>query len=176
MGKKSKIKKCGYPLWFNILFFCLTVAGPIILVIVEGMKANHTWFQFTFSMFCVAIVAWFFIERFVIKPMTVKLIAKQTALEHDYAIDNGTKWKIKTMWYNNEAWLALFTMVKTVLYGGLVYLILWGVDFAIMKISGALLIIGAMYVIAYTLKFMIIITSKGVDNESNGPGQTQPGG
>lgn len=69
MNKKQLgIKTLKYPLWFDITFFCLTVAIPIVLVLIEGMKAPDTIignaFKFSFVALTTAIVAWFLFKNF----------------------------------------------------------------------------------------------------------------
>lgn len=178
--KKPNIKQLKYPLWFTLLFFTLTVLAPIILVIIEGMKAPAgvagTVFKISFMSICIAIIAWFFIKKLLINKIETKLIAKQANLEHDYAIDNGNLDKIKYLWFQNEKKLALFQLVSIILYGGLIVIILMGVASSLMKIQTKLLIIMTLYVIAYTIKFMLLILTKGGDdNETENADTTEDG-
>lgn len=164
------IKKLGYPLWFNILFLALTVAVPIALVILEGLKAPDTKlgvaFKVSFMVLSTGILAWVFIKKFILTKLETKLLAKQVALEHDYSIDNGDPDKIKYLWYQNEQKLAIFNLITVVLYGGFVIIIMLGVASALMKIKGIALVIMTAYVIAYTIKFMILITRRDIDGET----------
>lgn len=169
MRKKSKLKinKLRYPTWFNILFFCLTIIAPISLIVIEGFKAPPgvlgTTFKISFSVICAAIIAWVMINHFWIKSIKDKLSAKQIALEHDYSIDNGNPIKIKHLWYQNEIKLSLFNLVSVVLYGGLTVLILLGVASKLMEVKGLIMIALSLYVIAYTIKFIIML--KGYEDE-----------
>ena len=162
--KSLEIKTLGYPLWFTIIFFCLTVLAPIGLVINEGLKAGNKdgglAFKFSFMSICIAILVWFPINKLIISKIEPKLIAKQVALEHDYSIDNGNPDKIKYLWYKNEIKLAIFHLVGILLYGSLAVILLLGVAKAFMEIQGIIFIITSLYVIAYTMKFVIILTKQ----------------
>jgi len=173
---KPNIKKLGYPLWFNIVFLCLTVGGPIVLVVMEGLSSPSSAFRWTFMTVATALTAWVFIQHFLVKNLRKKLLAKQTALEHDYSIDVGNSNKIKYLWYTNEQWLTLFTLINGALFGGLVAVIMTGVASGLMHIRGTILLIAIFYVIAYTLKFMATTLLKGVDNYGETSGPTGTGG
>jgi len=168
MSKNNLIvKKLGYPLWFNILFFLLTIAVPIGLIIMEGMKAPPTptgvAFKVSFMVSATGILAWVFIKKFIVNKLETKLIAKQVALEHDYSIDNGDSRLIKFMWYKNEEWLSFFNLVTIALYGGFAVVIMLGIASTLIKVRGILLIIMSAYIIAYTVKFMILIIRRDID-------------
>jgi len=167
MGRRPDIKKLGYPLWFNIIFSILTVLAPITLIIIEGLKAGDKdgglVFKISFMTICVAILAWFPIKKFIISTIEPTLIAKQIALEHDYSIDNGDPEKIRWLWYGNETKLAIYNLVSVLLYGGLGVIILLGVANALMAIKGIILVIASLYVIAYTLKFMLLLLQRSLD-------------
>lgn len=171
MSKKKKlnIKTLNYPNWFNILFFYLTVVTPIILIIVEGMKAPNTpagtVFKVSFTSICILLVTWVFIKKLILNGIITKLISRQEALKHDYSIDNGNLEKIKYLWYQAEKKLTLYNLVSIILYGGLSAIILIGVASALMEIKGVIMIITSLYVIAYTIKFMVLIIKGGDSDE-----------
>lgn len=178
--KKSDIKQLKYPLWFTLLFFALTILAPIILVIIAGMKApadiEGTVFKISFTVICIAIIAWFFIKKLLINKIETKLIAKQANLEHDYAIGNGNLDKIKYLWFQNEKKLALFQLVSIALYGGLIVTILYGVVQKLMEMTNIAIAIMTLYVIAYTIKFMLLILAKGGDDDETENADTTENG
>lgn len=164
---KPVIKKLGYPLWFSIVFFILTLAVPIGLIISEGMKAPATpmgvAFKVSFMVTSIAIVTWFFVEKLLIKNLETKLIAKQIALEHDYSIKVGDPDAIKFLWYQNETTLTIFHLITSALYGGFIIIIMLGVSSALIKIKGVVAIIVSAYMIAYTIKFVYLMIRRGSD-------------
>lgn len=161
------IQKLGYPLWFNILFFLLTIAVPIGLVISEGLKAPSTptgvVFKVSFMVTSGAIVAWFFIEKFLIKNIETKLVLKQSALEHDYSIRVGDPEAIRFLWHRNEMTLTIFNLISSALYGGLLIIIMLGVSSALIKITGLVVFVLSAYLIAYTIKFVYLMIRRGND-------------
>lgn len=42
MAKKPNIKKLHYPMWLTLVFFLLTILAPIVLILMEGLKAPDT--------------------------------------------------------------------------------------------------------------------------------------
>ena len=78
---KPNIKKLKYPLWYNIVFAILTVAIPLGLFVYECLSAAHTHagvvFKVTFVGLTLAIIAWLFLNHFVIKKFKEKVHAKQ---------------------------------------------------------------------------------------------------
>lgn len=173
--KKLGIKTLHYPLWFNILFSCLTILAPGVLIVIEGLKAPDgvlgTTFKLSFMTVCIAIMVWSIIYKIIVEKAKTKLLAKQIALEHDYSIDNGNPKKIKYLWYQNEMKLTLFTLISVVLYGGLAVLLLLGVASKLMEIKGVLMILLSLYVIAYTIRFLVIIGGYSDDEEGEEDGQ-----
>lgn len=165
--KKLDIKTLGYPKWFNIVFYCLTIVIPICLLIIEGLKAPSTIagvaFKISFMVLSAGIMTWFFVKKFIWSKVEIKLLAKQTALEHDYSIDNGNSEKIKYLWFKNERRLAIFDLINVILYGGFIMVILMGVASTLMKVKGIVALVMTLYVIAYTIKFMILIVRRDDD-------------
>lgn len=161
------IKKLGYPLWFNIVFPILTILLPIILIFIESLQAPTTTtgsiFKFSFVGFSIAILTWFFAKKFLIKNVEDRLIAKQAALEHDYSISVGDPELTKYHWYRNESKLTLINLVNTVLYGGLIFIIVLGVSSALIEVKSIVVIITAIYVIAFSMKFVLITVRSGSD-------------
>lgn len=168
---KPNIKKLKYPLWYNIVFAILTVAIPLGLVVYECLSAAHTQagvvFKVTFVGLTLAIIAWLFLNHFVIKKFKEKVRAKQLLLEHDYSAQVGNPDALKAMWYANERWLTLFEIAGVLLYGGLGALILIAVQSAIIKVKGILIIIAICYTIAYTIKYLLLILRKEATDETN---------
>lgn len=168
---KPNIKKLKYPLWYNIVFAILTVAIPLGLFVYECLSAAHTQagvvFKVTFVGLTLAIIAWLFLNHFVIKKFKEKVRAKQLLLEHDYSAQVGNPDALKAMWYANERWLTLFEIAGVLLYGGLGALILIAVQSAIIKVKGILIIIAICYTIAYTIKYLLLILRKEAVNETN---------
>ena len=174
---KPNIKKLKYPLWYNIVFAILTVAIPLGLFVYECLSAAHTQagvvFKVTFVGLTLAIIAWLFLNHFVIKKFKEKVHAKQLLLEHDYSAQVGNPDALKAMWYANERWLTLFEIAGVLLYGGLGALILIAVQSAIIKVKGILIIIAICYTIAYTIKYLLLILRKeatdATDNRAEEP-------
>ena len=168
---KPNIKKLKYPLWYNIVFAILTVAIPLGLFVYECLTAAHTQagvvFKVTFAGLTLAIIAWLFLNHFVIKKFKEKVSAKQLLLEHDYSAQVGNPDALKAMWYANERWLTLFEIVGVLLYGGLGAIILIAVQSAIIKVKGILIIIAICYIIAYTMKYLLLILKKEAIDETN---------
>jgi len=159
------IKKLGYPLWFNIVFPILTILVPIVLIAVESLQAPSTTtgsvFKVSFVALSVGIIAWFFAKKFLVKNWEERLVAKQAALEHDYSISVGDPELTKYHWYNNETKLTLINIVNIVLYGGLTFLIMLGISSALIEVKGVVLLITGIYVVAFTIKFMLLMIRKG---------------
>lgn len=168
---KPNIKKLKYPLWYNIVFAILTVAIPLGLFVYECLSAAHTQagvvFKVTFVGLTLAIIAWLFLNHFVIKKFKEKVHAKQLLLEHDYSAQVGNPNALKAMWYANERWLTLFEIAGVLLYGGLGALILIAVQSAIIKVKGILIIIAICYTIAYTIKYLLLILRKEATDETD---------
>lgn len=168
---KPNIKKLKYPLWYNIVFAILTVAIPLGLFVYECLSAAHTQagvvFKITFVGLTLAIIAWLFLNHFVIKKFKEKVRAKQLLLEHDYSAQVGNPDALKAMWYANERWLTLFEIAGVLLYGGLGALILIAVQSAIIKVKGILIIIAICYTIAYTIKYLLLILRKEATDETD---------
>lgn len=170
---KPNIKKLKYPLWYDIVFAILTVAIPLGLFVYECLTAAHTQagvvFKVTFVGLTLAIIAWLFLNHFVIKKFKEKVNAKQLLLEHDYSAQVGNPDALKAMWYANERWLTLFEIAGVLLYGGLGAVILIAVQSAIIKVKGILIIITICYIIAYTMKYLLLILRKeAIDETDNG--------
>ena len=168
---KLNIKKLKYPLWYNIVFAILTLVIPLGLFVYECLSAAHTQagvvFKVTFVAIVLLLVAWLFINHFVIKQFKEKIIAKQTLLEHDYSGEIGNPDALKAMWYANERWLTLFEVIEVLLYGGLGAIILTAVQTSVIKVRGIILVIAICYIIAYTIKYILLITRKEVTDETN---------
>ena len=168
---KLNIKKLKYPLWYNIVFAILTVAIPLGLFVYECLSAAHKQagvvFKVTFVGLTLAIIAWLFLNHFVIKKFKEKVHAKQLLLEHDYSAQVGNPDALKAMWYANERWLTLFEIAGVLLYGGLGALILIAVQSAIIKVKGILIIIAICYTIAYTIKYLLLILRKEATDETD---------
>lgn len=168
---KPNIKKLKYPLWYNIVFAILTVAIPLGLFVYECLSAAHTQagvvFKVTFVGLTLAIIAWLFLNHFVIKKFKEKVHAKQLLLEHDYSAQVGNPDALKAMWYANERWLTLFEIAGVLLYGGLGALILIAVQSAVIKVKGILIIIAICYTIAYTIKYLLLILRKEATDETD---------
>jgi len=158
------VQKLKYPLWFNIVFFILTIGVPIGFIIMEGLKAPSTpvgsAFKVSFLIFSVFIVAWFFINKFLVIDIEKKLLVKQAALEHDYSIRVGDADAIKYMWYSNQAKLSLFNLINVLVYGGFLFVIMLGISSALIEIKGVVFVITTLYVVAYTIKFILLMTGR----------------
>ena len=74
-----------------------------------------------------------------------------------------TQKKIKYLWFKNERRLAIFDLINVILYGGFIMVILMGVASTLMKVKGIVALVMTLYVIAYTIKFMILIVRRDDD-------------
>ena len=168
---KPDIKKLKYPLWYTIVFAILTVVIPLGLFVFECLSAARTQagvvFKVSFVGITIALVAWLFFKHFVVKKFKEKLLSKQTLLEHDYSAQVGNADSIKAMWYDNEKWLTLFEIAEVLLYGGLGAIILIAVQMGIIKVKGILIIVAMCYVIAYTIKYLLLLMRKEADDETD---------
>ncbi len=168
---KPTIKKLKYPLWYNIVFAVLTIGIPLGLFVFECLTAAQTQagvvFKVSFVAITLLIIAWLFLNHFVIKKFKEKIAAKQVLLEHDYSAQVGNPDALKALWYANEKWLTLFELVGVLLYGGLGALILIAVQGAVIKVKGILIITAMCYAIAYTMKYLLLIMRKEADDETD---------
>lgn len=171
MKSKQDIKKLKYPLWYNIVFAILTIVIPLGLFVYECLSAAHTQagvvFKVSFVSIVIAIIAWLFVNHFVIKKYKAKILTRQTQLEHDYSAEIGNAEALKTMWYSNERLLTLFEVITVILYGGLGALIIVAIQTSLIKVRGILIIIATCYVLAYTIKYMLLISRKEASDETN---------
>lgn len=168
---KPNIKKLKYPLWYNIVFAILTVAIPLGLFVYKCLTAARTQsgvvFKVTFIGLTLAIIAWLFLNHFVIKKFKEKVKAKQLLLEHDYSAQVGNPNALKAMWYVNERWLTLFEIAGVLLYGGLGAAILIAIELGSIKVKYILIIIATCYAIAYTIKYLLLILRKEATDETD---------
>lgn len=169
---KQNIKKLQYPLWYRIMFAILTLGIPLGLFVYEGLSAANTQkgtiFKWSFMAILVLIIAWWFVNKFIIEKYIKKITAAQAQLEHDYSVEIGNPEKIKFLWYNNEKILTIINLVTLTLYGALASIIAVGIQAGLIKIKTVLVLIIICYVVAYTLKFMLLITRKeSTDEEAN---------
>lgn len=159
--KKPDIKRLKYPLWFQIVFFVLTVIVPLILLMVEGYKSPSTSFKWTFGVLSSLVVIWAFINKFVISRFVEKVKEREVKLIHDYEIDVGNLDKIKWLWFTNEQKLAAFNAISIALYGSLFGVALTAISKGLMAIRGLIAIVAICYVVAYAMKFIVISVLKG---------------
>ena len=161
--KKPNIKKLKYPLWFHIVFYCLTVIVPLVAILIQGFKSDSTLFKFTFVMICAAVILWIFARKFLIANLEEKMQARKAALEHDYEIEVGNPEKAKWLWFNNEMWLSIINAIHVALIGLLIFA--WGVESAAIQIKGVGILITLLYIMAYVLKFILIVKLRGQEQE-----------
>jgi hypothetical protein len=165
--KKPEIKSLRYPQWFRVVFFILTIVGPLTLAMLWGFQSKSGPFRWTFGTITVILLVWLFVKRFFVIRFEKKLLERQVHLEHDYSIDVGNKQKIKWLWYGNELLMTVFDFLTVILYGALIAVILTGVSTVSMSIRGTVLEIAAFYIVAYMMKFVMIYKLRGDDDESN---------
>ena len=165
--KKPNIKKLKYPLWFNIVFSILTVAIPLIFIVVQGFNSPSTTFKVSFTMICAILLLWIFVRKFIIHKYEEKRQNRTACLEHDYEIEVGNPQKAKWLWYSNEIVLSIINAVQVLLMGGLILLMAVGIESAAIKVKGLSFLIALLYLIAYTMKFIVLLKLRGdeVDSE-----------
>lgn len=171
--KKPNIKKLKYPLWFTIVFYILTAVIPLIFIIVQGFNSPSTAFKFSFTVICSVLLLWIFARKFLLNSIEQKLQNKQVALEHDYEIEAGNSEKAKWLWYNNELWLSIINATQVVLVGGLILLLAIGIETAAITVKGLSFLIAILYLIAYVIKFIVILKLRGTEDteENNNNGE-----
>jgi hypothetical protein len=165
--KKPNINKLKYPLWFNIVFSILTVAIPLIFIVVQGFNSPSTTFKISFTMICATLLLWIFVRKFVFNKYEEKLRNRKASLEHDYEIEVGNPQKAKWLWYSNEIILSIINAVQVLLIGGLILLMAVGIESAAIKVKGLSFLIAILYIIAYVIKFILLLKLRGdeVDSE-----------
>lgn len=163
--KKPNIKKLKYPLWFNIVFSILTVAIPLIFIVVQGFNSPSTTFKISFTMICAILLLWIFIRKFIISKYEEKLQNRKASLEHDYEIEVGNPQKAKWLWYTNEITLSIVNTIQVLLVGGLILLMAIGIETAAIKVKGLSFLITILYLIAYIIKFIVLLKLRGEDSE-----------
>lgn len=159
--KKPNIKKLKYPLWFNIIFSILTVAIPLIFIVVQGFNSPSTTFKVSFTMICAILLLWIFVRKFIIRKYEDKLQNRKASLEHDYELEIGNQQKAKWLWYNNEIILSIFNAIQVLLIGGLILLMAIGIESAAIKVKGLSFLITILYLIAYAIKFIVLLKLRG---------------
>ena len=159
--KKPEIKKLQYPLWFRIVFLLLTVGGPIILLLVQGLNSPNKVFRFTFTVICTLLIAWIFIRKFVLARKEKDIRERKVALEHDYEIEVGNPDKIKWLWFSNEIWLTIINVIEVALIASLIALTAVGIEAACIKVKGLTFAVMTFYLVAYTIKFILLLSLRG---------------
>jgi len=160
---KPDIKKLKYPLWLQIVFYVLTVVGPLVLIAVEGFKSPQAAFRFTFGVIAGLLLTWTFLKKFIIVKFVKKFTDKKSTLEHEYEVEIGTPEKVKYLWYENELLLNLFEAINVTLFGSLICVIAYGVQSGSYKVKAITIIIAMLYVIAYIIKFVYIFVMRNKD-------------
>lgn len=163
MRKKKKgiqVKKLKYPLWLDIIFTILTVVAPIILIVIQGLTSPSHAFRFSFTVICSLLLTWIFINKFVIKPYSDKLVKEKVNLEHDYSIDVGDPKKCKYLWLTNELWLMLFNGIQTTLFGLTILLLAVGIQNANIKVQGSSFLVIIFYLVAFGIKVIYLLAKK----------------
>jgi|LGVF01.2.fsa_nt_gb hypothetical protein len=155
------LRKLKYPRWFTILFYLLTIVIPVGLIASEGMKVPDQLFRVGFMTIALLAIVWFIIKKQLVSKIETKLLSTQATLELNYSTDIGDSIKTKQLWFENEQKLLWFSMTSVLLNGGLLVLMLMGVASSFMKIRLSLIIIIVLYLIAYTLKTLIVLAMKG---------------
>lgn len=161
--KKPDIKQLKYPVWFNILFYVLTVLGPMTLLVVQGLRSPSPVFKVTFSVISILLLTWIFIRKFILKNIETRLITEKASLEHDYKIDSGSKKKCKWLWYNNELLLTVFNLIQCAIIVGLIALICIGIQNAAITVKGSIYAVVVFYILAYVTKIVLILSLRGSD-------------
>lgn len=159
--KKPNIKKLQYPLWFNITFYILTILLPIVLVMVQGYKSPNGAFRWTFGIITGLILVWSFLKKFLLKGKIKLLRDKKATLEHEYEIELGNTDKVKYLWFVNEELLTALNAIEVAIFGGLIALLAYGAASGLFAIKASTCMISICYIVAYTIKFIVITTLKG---------------
>lgn len=157
---KPEIKKLNYPVWFTIVFYILTVVTPITILLVQGFTSESATFKVSFSVISIAMIAWVFIKKFVLKGIEDKILNKKAALEHDYEIEVGSADKAKYLWYSNELILILINVVQTILVGGLFLLLAVGIENLTINVKASSFAMIILYIVAYTAKIIFVLVKR----------------
>ena len=158
--KKPDIKKLKYPLWLQIIFYVLTVVGPLTLIAVEGFKSPQVAFRFTFGVIATMLLTWTFLKKFILVKYIKKLTDKKSTLEHEFEVEVGNPDKVKYLWYQNELYLSLFEALNVALIGSLIAVIAYGIQSGSYKVKAITLIIAILYVLAYIAKMLYIFATR----------------
>lgn len=151
------MKKLKFPFWFDILYLALTVATPIVLVVLQAYRTPSAGFQFTFSVFCTILISYVFIKKYVLSKYIDKLYAQNATLELNYQTGVGDKYLTRKMWATNKLIEYSINSVQIVLVAVVFYLIVWGIKYVQMKVEGVLLFIALLYVVAITFRVLGIL-------------------
>lgn len=163
--EKPNIKKLKYPLWFNIVFYVLTVILPISLIMVKGYKSESQTFRITFGVISSIVIVWTFLYRFIFVNYKKKFTENKIKYEHEYEVEIGNPKKVKYLWFLNEQYLSVLNVCTIIFYGLLFFVILDGLNKGILEIQGILYMIATSYLLAYVLRFLYIALEKSKSEE-----------
>lgn len=158
--EKPKINKLKFPLWFNIVFYILTILAPLVAVAVKGFQSHSQTFRITFGVCAGILLLWTFVKKFLIANKEKNLQDEKARLEHEYQIEVGNPVKIKYLWFTNEMWLAVINLIQIVITGVLLFVIAEGIQKQLIEIKGISLFICLCYIAAYIMKFIVIGTQR----------------
>lgn len=158
--KKPNIKKLVYPKWLSIVFYVLTIIGPLVTIMIQGFMSPSKPFRITFGLLAGILVAWTFVDKFILKKFKAKIDVEKVQLEHDYSIEVGNPKKCEYLWYTNELWIVLFNFTSVALLGTFILLLIYGAQTACIKLTGTSTIIVILFAAAYATKFIYLFTKK----------------
>ena len=81
--------------------------------------------------------------------------------EHEYEIELGNTDKVKYLWFVNEELLTALNAIEVAIFGGLIALVAYGAANGLFAIKALTCMISICYIVAYTIKFIVIATLKG---------------
>lgn len=158
--KKPDIKKLKYPIWFTILFYIFTLVAPIIILLIQGFTSENKIFRISFSVISIALIAWVFIRKFLLKGLEDKMQNRKASLEHDYEIEVGSTDKAKYLWYNNELTLIFINLIQIILVGGLFLLLAVGIQNMSIHVKASSFAMIILYSIAYIAKIIYVLIKR----------------
>lgn len=162
----NKVDKLKYPTWFVVVFYLLTIALPLIYILVEGYKAPSQTFRITFTIVIGLCIFWLFLNKFMLKNKFTEIKNRKVQLEHEYQIQVGNTDNIKKLWYDNEVMYNIIMALSIFIYGLTIIVIAYGISLGCLKVKAMTTIITCSYVLAYLLKFLVLALVLNNDNEN----------
>ena len=140
------------PLWLKIVDGILTIGIPSLVTILEVKESSSVAYKLSFVSIMVLLVAWLFLDKFILKEFKTKLQSSVTTLELNYATGVGDKDKTLELWKKNKLLLIIMNSITLLLTGIIIYIVFYGLAKGILKFLGAYVIIALSYLASFITK------------------------